>query len=97
QHMNSFSREKLEMVIGRQGFRVELCDTIDFEQFQLDFAFPRLTLLNLSNLRLWLRFRAGRALDYLMPRPFPNDRATRFRLGRSTHTHLFAISGVVPG
>lgn len=97
QHMNSFSQEKLEALIGRHGFRNELCDTIDFEQFQLDFSFPRITLLNLSSLRLWLRFRTARILDSLMPRPFPGDRTTRFRLGRSPHTHLFAVSGSVPG
>jgi SAM-dependent methyltransferase len=96
QHMNSFSGEKLETLIAAQGFRVELCDTIDFEQFQLDLSFPRLTLLNLSNLRLWLRFRARRILDALMPRPFPKNRSMQFLLGRSTHTHLFAIAGVVP-
>jgi SAM-dependent methyltransferase len=97
QHLSSFTKAKLETTIGAQGFRIELCDTIDFEQFQLDFAFPRVTLLNLSNLRLWLRFRSRRALDHLMPRPFPRDRATRFLLGRSTHTHLFAVSSPVPG
>ncbi len=97
QHMNSFTREKLETLIGRQGLRVELCATIDFEQFQLDFTFPRLTLLNLSNLRIWLQFNARRVLDRLMPRPFPGGRATRFRLGRSAHTHLFAIAGTLPG
>ena len=97
QHMNSFSREKLEALIVRQGLRAELCDTIDFEQFQLDFKFPRLTLLNLSNLRIWLRFSAGRVLDRLMPRPFPGARTTRFRLGRSRHTHLFAIVRMIPG
>lgn len=97
QHLNSFSREKLGALIGAQGFRVERCATIDFEQFQLDFMFPRITLLNLSNLRLWFRFRARRALDTLMPRPFPMSRTVQFRLGRSPHTHLFAVSCPLPG
>lgn len=97
QHMSSFSKEKLEALIGGEGFRVDLCATIDFEQFQLDFAFPRITLLNLSNLRLWLRFRARRALDALLPRPFPMNRTAQFRLGRSRHTHLYAVCSPAPG
>jgi len=92
QHLNSFSKEKLEPLIAAHGFRIELCDTIDFEQFQLNFAFPRITQLNLSNLRFWLQFGIRRILDCLMPRPFPKNRTMQFLLKRSPHTHLFVVS-----
>ena len=91
QHVDSFSKEKLEALIAAGGFQVERCGTVDFEQFQADFTFPRIALLNLSSLQTWLRFRVRRLLDLLIPRPFPENHTAQFRLKRSRHTHLFAL------
>lgn len=88
QHLRSWSADQLTERLQAHGYSVPFCRGVNFRDFQP----PSRRKNGLGTLRRQLRSAVLGWLDAMAPRAFPNQRALRRRLRKSTGHHLVAIA-----
>src|SRR6266436_1357758 len=74
QHLRSFSAESLRAFLESHGFRVKLCQGVNFDAFQRRPSLRQWRDLSLREIGKWMRSRKNALLDRMAPRPFPHGR-----------------------